>query len=168
MRAHSNAMTRRNDHSHYPARSSLPLVKVPSPLLPRWLRLSAVAVVAGIIFYGSLVTVPETVIDDAQPDLIQISHWRHVVAYATLAYTIAYATDHWQLPRFKHTILIIALAAAYGILMELGQQFLPHRSPFLVTDVLVNTLGASLVSLWFLIRPHLAIQPVTEHVGVGS
>jgi VanZ family protein len=28
---------------------------------------------------------------------------------------------------------------------EFGQAFLPHRSPFLVTDVLVNTLGASTV-----------------------
>ena len=137
---------------------------LPLPLLPHWLRLSAVAIVAAIIFYGSLVTVPETAIDDAQPDLIQLSHWRHVVAYFALAGTLAYATDHWQLPRLKHAATVIALAASYGVLIELGQHFLPHRTPFLITDVLVNTLGASLVLLWFLIRPHLELQPVTEYV----
>ena len=141
---------------------------LPLPLLPRFLRYTAVAVVAAIIFYGSLVTVPETTIDDLRLTFIQPSHWRHIVAYATLAYTLAYATDHWHLPRFKHAAIITAIAASYGITMELGQQFLPHRSPFLVTDVLVNTLGASLVLCWFLIRPHLAIQPVTVHVGGNS
>ncbi len=137
-------------------------MKIPLPLLPRWLRLSAVAVVAGVIFYGSLVPVPETAIDDTQPDLIQLSHWRPVVAYATLAGTLAYATDHWQLPRLKHAAVIIALTAGYGVTMELGQHFLPHRTPFLVTDVLVNTLGASLILCWFLVRPYKELRPITD------
>ena len=135
------------------------------PLLPRFLRYGAVAVVAAIIFYGSLVTTPETTIDDLRLTFIEPSHWRHIVAYATLAYTIAYATDHWQLPRFKHAMIIIALAASYGITMELGQHFLPHRTPFLITDVLVNTLGASLVLLWFLARPYLELRPVTTSLS---
>ena len=141
---------------------------LPLPLLPRVLRYTAVVVVAAIIFYGSLVTVPETTIDDLRLTFIEPSHWRHVVAYATLAYTLVYATDHWQLPRFKHATIIITLAAGYGVTMELGQHFLPHRTPFLVTDVLVNTLGASLVICWFLVRPHLELRPVTEYVGVDT
>ena len=72
--------------------------------------------------------------------------------------------SHWTLPLLKHATLIIALAASYGITMELGQQFLPHRAPFLVTDVL-NTLGASLVPLWFLVRPHLELHPLTTFLS---
>ena len=143
-------------------------MKIPLPLLPRWLRLSAVAVVAAIIFYGSLVTVPETTIDDLRFTFIQLSHWRHVVAYFALAGTFAYATDHWQLPRFKHAAIVIAVVAAYGITMELGQHFLPHRTPFLVTDVLVNTLGASFVLCWFLARPYLALQPTLRQTTEES
>ena len=141
---------------------------LPLPLLAPVLRYAAVAVVAAIIFYGSLVTVPETTIDEFRLTFIEPSHWRHVVASATLAYTIADATDHWQLPRFKHAILIIALAASYGITMELGQQFLPHRSPFLITDVLVNTLGTSLVLCWFLARPHLELRPIMDIIQSDS
>lgn len=45
--------------------------------------------------------------------------------------------------------------------MEAGQAFLPHRSPFLVTDVLVNAVGASLMLVWFLLRPYLDRRPVS-------
>jgi len=96
-----------------------------------------------IIFYGSLLTVPETPIDDVQPSLVQLSHWRHLLAYFALAGTLAYATDHWKLPRWRHAVLVIALASGFGILMETGQAFLPHRTPFLLTDVIVNTIGTS-------------------------
>ena len=44
------------------------------PLLPRFLRYTAVAAVAVVIFYGSLVTVPETTIDDLRFEFIQLSH----------------------------------------------------------------------------------------------
>ena len=137
------------------------MLPLPLPLLPRSIRYTAVAVVAGIICYGSLVTVPETTIDDIRLTFIQPSHWRHIVAYATLATALAYATDHWELPRRRHAILTIATATVYGVAMEAGQALLPHRSPFLVTDVLVNTLGASLVLVWFLLRPYLDLRAVS-------
>ena len=72
------------------------------------------------------------------------------------------------IPRFKHAILVIATATTYGIAMEAGQHFLSHRSPFLVTDVLVNTLGASTVLVWFLARPYLELRPITEYVKSNS
>ncbi len=133
---------------------------IPVPLLPRWLRYTAVGVVTAVIFYGSLLTVPATVIDDVQPSLIQLSHWRHLLAYFALAGTLAYATDHWSLPRWRHAVLVIALACGYGILMETGQAFLPHRTPFLLTDVVVNTIGASGVIVWFAVRPSLDCRPL--------
>ena len=140
----------------------------PLPLLPRFLRYTAVAVVAAIIFYGSLITVPETTVDDLRPFAIEPSHWRHLVAYFTLACSLAYATDHWTLPRWKHAALVIAIAASYGIAMEAGQAFLPHRSPFLISDAFVNTIGASGVLLWYLVRPYLELRPITDYFGSDS
>ena len=141
---------------------------IPLPLLPRWLRYTAVAVGAAFIFYASLVTVPETVVDDAQPQLIELNHWRHLVAYFTLACSLAYATDHWTLPRWKSAVLVIAIAASYGIAMEAGQAFVPHRTDFLISDAIVNTIGASGVLLWYLVRPYLELWPVTDYFESSS
>lgn len=55
--------------------------------------------------------------------------------------------------------LVIAIAALYGIGMEAGQHFVPHRIP-LVTDAAVNTLGATGVVVWHLPRPLLELKPV--------
>jgi len=135
---------------------------IPVPLVPRWLRYLGVAVVAAIIFYGSLVTVPETVVDDTEPGLFELNHWRHLVAYFTLACSLAYATAEWNLPRWQNAALVIALAAAYGVAMELGQAALPHRTPFLLSDVVVNTIGASAVLVWY------AVQPAVRYVRVSE
>ena len=43
-------------------------MQVPLPLFPRRLRWAGVLVIAGFILYSSLLTVPETVVDDTQPD----------------------------------------------------------------------------------------------------
>ena len=82
--------------------------------------------------------------------------------------TLAYATDHWQFPRFKHAIIIIAIAASYGIAMEAGQHFLPHRSPFLISDAVVNTVGASGVLCWYLVRPYFELRPVSDYFDSSS
>ena len=134
-------------------------MSLPLPLLPKPVRYSAVVVVAAIIIYGSLITVPETAVDDIRFEFFDPNHWRHLVAYATLAYTLAYATDHWDLPSGHHAAVIIALATLFGIAMEVGQAFLPHRSPFLVTDVIINAIGASSVLVWFLLRPYIELTP---------
>lgn len=137
-------------------------MKLPVPLLPRSIRWAGVVVLAGIIFYGSLVTVPETVVDRTDPGLVPLHLWRHVVAYFTLACGLAYASDHWEIARWRNALVVIGLAALYGIGMEIGQAFLPHRSDFLLTDVAANTLGASGVVLWYAVRPYLALRTVPE------
>ncbi|EMA44665.1 sugar metabolism cluster protein [Halobiforma nitratireducens JCM 10879] len=124
--------------------------------------------VAAIICYGSLVAVPDTVVDDVQPDLIAIHHWRHLVAYFTLACSVAYATDHWELPRWKGVLLTVGIAASYGIGIEFGQALVPHRSDFLLTDVTINAVGASGVVLWYAVRPYVRLQPVSAFVGNSS
>lgn len=136
-------------------------MKVPFPLFPKPLRWAGVAIVAAIIFYGTLVTVPETVVDDAQPWFAPLHYWRHFVAYFALAGSLAYATDHWKLSRWKHAVFVIAVAAVYGLAMEFGQAFVPHRTDFLITDVVMNTIGASCVVVWYLIRPYLDCKPIT-------
>jgi len=135
--------------------------RIPLPLLPRSVRWAGVLTVAAIIFYGSLVTVPDTIVDDAQPGLVELHHWRHITAYFALACSVAYATDHWELPRWSHTLVVIGIATLYGIGMELGQSFVPYRTDFLISDVMINAVGASGVLLWFVVRPHLEMRPVS-------
>ncbi len=136
--------------------------RIPFPLFPTPVRWAAVLAIASLIFYASLVTVPETVVDDAQPEFIPINYWRHLVAYFALGGSLAYATDDWHLDRWKQAAFVIAIAAMYGIAMEAGQHFLPHRTLFLLTDAAVNTLGATGVVSWYLVRPYLDLRPIDE------
>lgn len=137
-------------------------MKIPAPLLPRSIRWLGVVVVAAFIFYASLVTIPETVVDETQPEVIPLHLWRHIVAYFGLAGALAYATDHWDMPRWRNAILVIGIAALYGIGMEAGQHFLPYRTPFLITDAVANTLGASGVLIWYAVRPYLDLKSIPE------
>jgi len=136
-------------------------MQIPVPLFPKAIRWSVVAVLAAFILYGSLITVPETVVDQTQPEGLPLHLWRHVVAYFTLACALAYATDHWKLPRLQHALLMIGIAALYGVFMELGQALVPHRTDFLITDVAANTFGASGVVIWYLARPYLEPKPIS-------
>ncbi len=138
--------------------------RVPLPLLPTAIRGAGVLAIAALIFYGSLVTVPETLVDDAQPEFVPLHYWRHLVAYFVFACSLAYATDDWDLDRWRKAAFVILIAALYGIAIETGQHVLPHRTPFLITDAIANVLGASLVLAWYLVRPYLALKPLRELV----
>lgn len=145
-------------------------MKLPVPLLPRSIRWLGVAALAAFIFYASLVTVPETVVDETQPTgegipiEVPLHLWRHIVAYFVFAGALAYATDHWDVPRWHNAALVIGIAALYGIAMEFGQALVPHRTDFLITDAAANTLGASGVVVWYAIRPYLDLRPLPELV----
>lgn len=71
------------------------------------------------------------------------------------------STDNSLSPCRTRVLVTIATATAYGVAMEAGQAFLPHRSPFLLTDVIVNAVGASLVLVWVLLRPYLDLRAVS-------
>lgn len=137
-------------------------MQLPVPLLPRVARWGGVIVVAGIILYGSLLTVPETVVDEIHPEFLPIHYWRHMIAYLTFALALAYATDHWRLSRWRKAALVIAVAVLYGVAMEFGQSLLPYRSDFLLVDVVMNGIGASGVLAWYAVRPRLHLVPVGE------
>lgn len=97
--------------------------------------------VAVVIVYGSLVTVRETVVDDVHFDLVALHHWRHQVAYFALACSVASATDHWERSRWVPALVVIAIATGYGLGLE--KSFVPHRSDVVLSDVVVNALGAA-------------------------
>lgn len=80
-------------------------------------------------------------------------HQRRIASFA-FAGSLAYATGDWSMDRWKQAALVIA--------MKVGQHFLSHRTPFFPTDVAVNTLGASGVVIWYLVRPYLNLKPVGE------
>lgn len=136
------------------------------PLLPATVRWLGVIVIAAFIFYSSLVTVPETVVDDAQPYFIELNHWRHLVAYFTLASSLAYATVEWDVSRRKRVIFAIVLASGFGIAMEAGQAMVPHRSDFLISDATVNTIGASLVIIFYFVEPYIQWTPYSEYIRI--
>ena len=144
-------------------------MRVPIPLLPRVVRWAGVAVIAGFIFYASILTAPPaTPVDDAQPWFLDLSYWRHLVAYATLALTLAYATDEWSLERWRHALVVIAVVTLYGAGIEVGQWFVPERH-FDLADIAVNALGASVVLGWFALRPRLEVLEVEAFVDrLGS
>ena len=137
-------------------------ITLPIPLLPASIRWTAVFVVAGLIFYASLVTVPETVVDETHPGIIPLSSWRHFVAYFVLACTVAYAIEPWDIPRWHKAISVVAVVSVYGAGLEAGQMFVPHRTDFLIEDVITNTFGATGVLLWYGLHPRFHVQPYDE------
>lgn len=141
-------------------------MRVPVPLLPRPVRWLGVAGLLGFLFYVSVVTVPpETAVDTYRLSFVDVAHWRHFVAYGTLAYALAYATVDWELTRWKQAAFVVAFASLYGLGIEVGQYFTPHRN-FDATDVVANTLGASLVLPWYLLWPH--VRPYVRLVKIRA
>jgi len=90
----------------------------------------------------------------------ELNHWRHLVAYFTLACALAYATTDWQLPRLHNAALVIA--------MEAGQAFVPHRGDLLISDAVVNTIGASGVLLWYQLERYVEWQPLAQFLDTVS
>jgi len=145
-------------------------MKIPVPLLPRIVRWSAVVAVAGFLIYNSIITVPpETAVDAAFetgqdtfiPDFIGLDKWRHFLAYGTLAYTVAYAVEHWGRDLKYLAAFVFITVAIFGIGIEIGQYFIEFRY-FDINDIIANMVGASLVLPWFALRPYLDVRPIGE------
>lgn len=139
--------------------------------LPRWpsaLRWIPAVLVAGLIWYWSIVTAPPPITLEIPPstgaDTVQATAlpsdltWldvRHAIAYATLALSLEYAIGHRETtsPQTdeqqsrKRTIartalLVLAVTIGYGALMEVGQLFRPDRVASLA-DAASNGVGAT-------------------------
>ena len=141
------------------------------PLLPWWARWAAVTGLAGVVLYGSILTVPpETVVDRARPgpeDLLPLDKWRHFLAYATLGYALAYATADWEIETRRLVALVVVTTTLYGLGVEFGQSTVPERQ-FSVSDACANAFGAALVVPWYALRPHVAFVPLRSWLATLS
>lgn len=117
------------------------------PLLARRARWLAVLAVAVVILSGSVVHVPQAV-TSATPWWDELAH---LVAYATFATVLAYATAHWRAHPYRRAALVVGVAVGFGVAIEFVQAPLPYRQ-YSPADMLVNVVGALLVSLWFLLE----------------
>lgn len=112
------------------------------PLLPRPVRVAAVAAVALFLLYASVVTPPSSGVPDRLLG-VGVDKWLHVAAYAGLAGTLGYArlTPGSRLGR-RSLAVVFAATLAYGLGIELVQAFLPARA-FALADVVANGVGAA-------------------------
>ncbi|SFR93465.1 VanZ like family protein [Halomicrobium zhouii] len=133
------------------------------PLLPAWLRWFGVAVVAGVIFYLSVVTTPPADPIVEPPELIPLDKWRHFFAYAAFGGSLAYATTDWGWSTRRLALLVLGTTVLYGVGIEVWQSFVPGRYMSL-GDAYANGLGAVLVSPWYVIRSRVSFVPVGEFV----
>ena len=112
------------------------------PLVPRWLRVSAVLTVAAVILYYSVVPAPGSGSFRTGPlGLVPFSDWLHLLAYTGLALTLAYAFQDSLRPDWQVLLAVFLLTVGYGVGIELLQAGLPDRT-FAITDMLVNAVGA--------------------------
>jgi len=132
------------------------------PVLPRWLRWGAVLVVTALLFYLSVVTAPPedpVVAPLGPPDLLPLDKWRHFLAYAALAGSLAYATVDWAWRPTRLAVLAVGVAAVYGLGIEGVQATLPNRY-FSMGDAYANVLGAVLAAPWFAVRSRVPLVRV--------
>lgn len=132
-------------------------MSIPIPLFPRWLRYLAVATVAGVLLYFSVLTTPPVSPPEPGTDPLWDKKL-HFAGYGALTLALAYATTHLQ-AQLRRIALVVGLTIAYGLLIEILQLPQPTRY-FSLADALANTIGALLASVWFLIEPRLRYVPL--------
>jgi VanZ family protein len=123
------------------------------PLLPKWLRWSAVLAVAGVILYSSVIAVPPGV-DRGQALIPHFDKVLHGIAYAALGVAIAYALLGSRYSRGQRALLVIAVAATYGVAIEVLQGQLTTRTAS-AADALANVVGALFALVWYAIVDHV-------------
>lgn len=116
------------------------------PLVGCWVRWSVVFVVAAAIFFASVVVEP-----DGTAGGLLGPHWDkflHALAYAVLAFVLAYATATWRPGSSRRVLAVLAVTIGYGVVIELVQAAVPYRY-FSPLDMGANAAGALLVLGWF-------------------
>lgn len=126
------------------------------PVVERWIRWLAVAVVAAAILWAS-VTRPTGVRGVLGPlGIVGLDKWLHAVAYACLAVVLAYALAEWDATAAAVGVLLAAMA--FGLGVELLQSTIPYRT-FSWWDLLANAVGATVVAVgWRAISPRLRVR----------
>jgi hypothetical protein len=118
------------------------------PAAPRPLRYAGALGCAIVILYGSIIEPG----DGVPPTLfgIEFTVYLHVIAYAGFTSAIGYAV----LSADRRTLLVAAaIAALYGVGVELVQGTLPYRT-MSALDMLINAGGATAgAACWWLVAP---------------
>lgn len=130
------------------------------PLLPGWVRWTAVTIVAAGILGASVIDPPSAGKPPLGPfGLVRTDKWLHFLAYAGLGATVAYALAG-LFDRSIVVLLAFLVAAGYGLGIEIGQTGVVTRS-FDPSDALANAFGAGVAALgWGLLRLRIALVPV--------
>ena len=134
--------------------------RIAVPVVPHWLRWAAVFAVVAAIFHFSVTTSPPGDPVIGPPDPLPLDKWRHFLAYAGLAGSLAYATVDWEWSPGRLAVLVVGVAAAYGVGVEAIQGTLPSRY-FSMGDAYANVLGAVLVTPWFAVRSRVPLVYVS-------
>lgn len=127
------------------------------PLIPAAIRWSLVVVLAAVVFYLSVITVPPAEPVAPKPDLLPLDKWRHFLAYGALANALAYATADWERPTWQPACLVIGATILYGVGIESAQALVPYRY-FSMVDAYANALGALFVIPWFLLKERIEVE----------
>ena len=137
------------------------MVRIRLPLVPRWLRWAAVALVALTILAYSIVPPPGSGTFQTGPfGLLGLSTWLHLLAYAGLAATLSYTLHDSPRPDWQVLAIVFVAAASYGAGVELVQSTLSARTAA-YDDVLVNALGAGVaVASWRLVGRYVRFYRV--------
>ncbi|WP_321112156.1 VanZ family protein [Halorussus salinisoli] len=113
---------------------------------PTWLRWVAVAVVAGGIFFASVLDPPSSGVPSLGPlGTFGMDKWLHALAYAALAGTLASALAPGRSPTVVAALAGL-LAVGYGVGIEFVQAPLAARS-FSVADMVADAVGAGMAVL---------------------
>lgn len=134
------------------------------PLVPAWMRWSAVAVVAAAIFSLSVLAAPPEDPFLPKPDPFALDKWRHFLAYGALSATLAYALA--DRPWRTATVIAVGvgLTVVYGVGIEGVQSLLPNRY-FSIGDALANAIGGALATPLYLALRRTSFERVPVDVS---
>lgn len=140
--------------------------RVRIPLLPRWLRWSAVVAVAGFVFYTSVLTTPPETLLDSRFNFVPLDKWRHFLAYGALGSALAYALVDADPSPGRVVLAAFAGSMLFGIGIEAVQAPMATRSGTLL-DVYANAIGCLAVVPWYLLARYAAFVPLARWASSG-
>lgn len=142
---------------------SFPLTILPTPI-----RLVGVGLIAALIFYYSIITVPPaTPVDQAVPGMLSLAQWRHILAYFGLGLAIAYVLVVVERPWYQKALVVVGTVVGYGASIELVQSLHPGRQ-FDLMDIVLNGIGGMLSTTWYLLERRavpVSITGLMEDLG---
>ncbi|MFC4550162.1 MULTISPECIES: VanZ family protein [Halorussus] len=99
-----------------------------------------VALVAGVIFYGSVLDSPGASLSPTGPlGLVGLDKWLHALGYAALGAALAVALRG---DADRAILLAVVVSVGYGVGIEFVQAAIPARH-FSVADMAADTVGAA-------------------------